>query len=239
LSGTTLSQWNPFQLNIPDVSLVALNISMRNALYFNRSNPIWDIELGQLDNRNRLVLVTGFEERGRREWYVRSRLNISKTISLQQYYATGTQTNISETFFTRNYDLKLVKAEPELTWQIGSDFRLGFIYKYKNGINTLKKTEAERLKNNDFSLESTWNQSQNSQFRAKFSYVQVAYTGARNTPIEFALLEGLQNGRNFLWNISVDRVLSKNVFLNLSYEGRKTGEIRTIHVGRASVRANF
>ena len=236
---TSISQWNPFQLNIPDVSLVALNISMRNALYFNRSNPVWDIELGQLDNRNRLVLVTGFEERGRQEWYIRSRWNIGKALALQQYYATGSQANLSEAFFTRNYNLKLQKAEPELTWQIGSDFRLGFIYKYKNGVNTLKSLSAERLENNDFSLETTWNQSQNSQLRAKFSYVQVAYTGERNTPIEFALLEGLQNGRNFLWNMSVDRVLSKNIFLNISYEGRKTGELRTIHVGRASVRANF
>ncbi len=61
----------------------------------------------------------------------------------------------------------------------------------------------------------------------------------KNTPIEFAMLEGLQNGRNFIWNISFDQSVSKNILLSLSYDGRKTGESRIIHVGRAQVRANF
>lgn len=233
-----VSQWNPFQLQIADTSLVALNISMRNSLFFNRSSPVWDIEIGQLDNRNRIILVTGYEERGRDEWFLRSRLNLTKHFSLQNYFAQGRQSNSSEAFVNRNYALSLVKVEPELTWMLSTDFRFVFAYKYKNGFNTLKEN-GERVKNNDISTEATWNQSVNAQLRTKFSFVQVNYTGERNSPIEFAMLEGLQNGKNFLWNLSLDRVLSTNIFLNLSYEGRKTGSIRTVHVGRAAVRANF
>ena len=234
----TVSQWNPLELRIPDSSLVALNTSMRNSLYFNRSSPTWDIETGQLNNRNRVVLVTGFEERGRDEVYVRNRLNMSKQFSFQNYFASGHQSNKSEVFLTRNYTLAFVKVEPELTWMMTSDFRLVLSYKYRKGSNILK-TNGETIQNNDLSTEVTWNQSANSQFRTKFSYVKVDFVGQRNTPIEFAFLEGLQNGRNFLWNITLDRVLSKNIFLNVSYDGRKTGTVRTIHVGRVSMRANF
>ena len=53
------------------------------------------------------------------------------------------------------------------------------------------------------------------------------------------MLEGLQNGQNFIWNITFDQSLSKNILLSLSYDGRKTGDSRVIHVGRAQVRANF
>ncbi len=233
-----VSQWNPFQLQIADTSLVALNTSIRNSLFVNRSSPVWDMEIGQLDNSNRIVLVTGYEERSRDEWFLRSRLNLTKHFSLQNYFAKGHQSNNSEAFIDRNYALSLVKIEPELTWMLSTDFRFVFAYKYKNGFNTLKEN-GERVKNNDISTEATWNQSTNAQLRTKFSFVQVGYTGERNSPIEFAMLEGLQNGKNFLWNLSLDRVLSANIFLNLSYEGRKTGNIRTVHVGRAAVRANF
>ena len=233
-----VSQWNPFDLNIPDFSLVALNLTIRNSLFFNRSNPVWDIELGQLNNRNRSILVTGFEERGRSEIFFRNRWNISKKLTLINYFAHGTQNNESELFTTRNYFLELTKAEPQLTVMLGSDFRLVGAYKFKNGVNSLK-INGEQITNNEFSLEATWNKTANSQFRTRFSYVQVAYKGERNTPIEFALLEGLQNGQNFIWNVSLDRTLSKNILLSLNYEGRKTGEVRTVHVGRAQVRANF
>ena len=237
-----VSQWNPFEKTI-DKALVALNMSMRNSLFFNRLSSIWDIELGQLDNRNRGIFVTGFEERGRNERFLRSRWNISTHISLQNYFAQGTQSTFTEGFQNRNYSINLVKAEPELTWLSSNDVRLTFQYKYKNGYNSLLaplgKTKGETLKNQDFGTEITWNQAVNAQFRAKFSYVKVDYVGEKNTPIEFALLEGLQNGRNFLWNLSLDRVLSKNMFLNVHYEGRKTGVVRVVHVGRVAVRASF
>ncbi len=236
--GMTVSQWNPLELKIADSSLVALNTSMRNSLFFNRSSPIWDFELGQLDNRGRVVLVTGYEERDRDEVFFRNRINIGRLLSIQNYVATGHQGNNSEGFKNRNYNLSLTKIEPELTWMMGSNFRLVTAFKYKKGINILKEN-GETIENQDISAEATWNQSTNAQFRTKFSIVQVSFTGERNTPIEFALLEGLQNGKNYLWNLTLDKVLSKNIFLNISYEGRKTGVVRTVHVGRASVRANF
>ena len=70
-------------------------------------------------------------------------------------------------------------------------------------------------------------------------YVNINFMGETNSPIGFAMLNGLQNGRNFLWNINLDRRLSKNVQLSLSYEGRKTGTARVVHVGRAQVAATF
>jgi hypothetical protein len=49
------------------------------------------------------------------------------------------------------------------------------------------------------------------------------------------MLDGLQNGKN----LNLDRQLSRSVQLSLDYEGLQTGEKRTVHVGRAQVRAVF
>ena len=233
-----VTQWNPFQLDIPAPLLIGLTLSMRNSLYFNRNSPTWDLEFGQISNRNRFVVVTGFEERGRSEFYLRNRWNISKHLTLLNYVSRGNQSNQSEAFKTRDYDIAQWKIEPQLTWQIGNDFRLAFQYKYKNGYNTLK-TNGESIKSNDISTEATFNRAVNGQFRGKFGFVKIDYVGEKNTPIEFAMLEGLQNGKNFIWNLTFDQSLSKNILLSLSYDGRKTGESRIVHVGRAQVRANF
>ena len=53
------------------------------------------------------------------------------------------------------------------------------------------------------------------------------------------MLEGLQDGKNYLWSLNLDRQLSKTVQMSLNYEGRKTGDNRVVHVGRAQVRAVF
>jgi len=71
------------------------------------------------------------------------------------------------------------------------------------------------------------------------SYVDVDYTGLPNSTAEFDLLEGLKDGRNFLWNVLFTKRLSNSVDLNISYEGRSTGDAPTIHIARAQVKATF
>ena len=235
---TPISQWNPFQLAIPDVALVALTLNFRNSIYLNRNHPVADFEVGQLTNRNRVVLVTGFEERGNTAYFFRNRWNIGRQLTFLNYVSTGNQSNESEAFSNRSYKISQIKIEPELTWVLSDNLRFGFAYKHRNGRNILTNS-GERIVNNDFSLETTWSKTTSAQLRARFALIKIDYTGERNTPVEFALLEGLQAGRNLLWNLSYDQTLSRSILFSVSYEGRQTGGIRAVHVGRAQVRATF
>ena len=233
-----ISQWNPFQLNISDTALVALNTNGRYSLFFNRGNSFWDMELGQTNTRNRVVLITGFEERARDETFWRQRWNINTKISLLNFVSEGTLLNESEAFLDRNYTQKFYKLEPQIQWLVTNNLRFILAYKYRTAKNVLR-SDGENIQNNNFSLEATWNQTSDAQIRAKFSSESVKFSGDVNTPIAFAFLEGLQNGQNFIWNINFDKNLSKNLLFSLSYEGRKIGDINTVHVGRVQVRASF
>jgi hypothetical protein len=71
------------------------------------------------------------------------------------------------------------------------------------------------------------------------SFIKIKYNGAKGSLIEYDLLEGLKDGSNYLWYINFTRRLNKLIDLTLSYEGRKTGNSNTIHVGRIQAKATF
>ena len=84
-----------------------------------------------------------------------------------------------------------------------------------------------------------FNKSSETSIETEFSFVKVDFNGEPNSAVGFAFLNGLQNGDNFLWNVTIDRKLARNIQLSIGYEGRKTGTARVVHVGRAQMAATF
>lgn len=231
-----VAAWNPFQLSVADSALVSIGSNIRNSIYFNRAHPKFDLQLGQGDNWNKIVLTSGFQSRRLSEQFFRSRWNVSKALSTQINLMRGNQLSDSEFFDNQDYDIQFVQIEPKLTFLPIKNFRTILTYQFRDSQN---KLGIEKAQHHDFSLEATYNRTAKSSIRLNFSVVKVAYEGDTNTPVEFAMLEGLKNGQNYLWSLMLDRRLSKNIQMSISYEGRKTGESALVNVGRAQVRATF
>ena len=60
-----------------------------------------------------------------------------------------------------------------------------------------------------------------------------------NTPVAYQMLEGLQAGKNYTWNVVFNRKLNAFLNLNLNYVGRKSENSRTIHIGNVQLKAVF
>lgn len=238
--------WNPFLFNIADTALVTVATTMRNILFVNRANPAWDASIGQGDNRSQVALTTGFEQRRIRDYTLHGRVNLSQRWSAEADVVRSVKSTDNEAFNNRDFEIGGWEAGPKLTWLPNRTFRIATVVKWKESENIIG--EMEKATQTNWNAELTWNPQakQNAHgfraatsLRSKFTFADIRYTGQSNTAVAFTMLEGLQDGKNFLWSLNLDRQLSKTVQMSLNYEGRKTGDNRVVHVGRAQVRAVF
>ncbi|MCB9338702.1 MAG: hypothetical protein H6577_11305 [Lewinellaceae bacterium] len=233
-----VSPWNPFQLNIEDTALVSTRSTVYNTLFFNRSDPKYDLQLGMSDNQNKLVQTTGFESRRLQEQFFKTRWNVTKWLSFQSAFTLGKDRQDSEQFENKRYEIRSFETKPQLTFQPSNKFRTGVTWRFERSKNQLG-SEGENATTNDLKWETAFNQSATTSIRSEFSYVNIKFSGQANSPVGFAFLQGLQNGKNFIWNVTLDRQVAKNIRVGITYEGRKTGDAKLVHVGRAQVGAVF
>ena len=236
--GNAVSAWNPFDLTIADTSLVTIASAIRNVLFFNRNHATYDFQIGQSDNRNRNVLTTGFESRQTKELFFRSRWNITPAFSSQLNITSGNKNSDSELFDNRDFNIDFQTWSPQFTYLPNKQYEATFTYEYQLAENTLSDFLAT-AKFHNLKLAMQYNRTEKLAFKADFSFVNINVNGEINPTLELTLLEGLKKGKNFLWGLTLNRQLANNIQMSLRYEGRKTGDRQTVHLGSASVRATF
>jgi len=234
-----VAPYNPFQLDVADTALVAISSSVRNVLFFNQADPVYDLQLGMQDNRNKFVQTSGFESRSNTERFIKGRWNISRKWSTRVELMQGSRTSDSEFFNDKDFEIASVSLSPECSFLPTNSFRTKVKYRFQQDENVLDGSGGEQAERNELEFELRYNRSARRAIQANFSYIDIQFEGEPNSPVGFAILNGLQQGRNYIWNVSLDQQLSKNIQLRLSYEGRKTGSANVVHTGRAQLAANF
>lgn len=233
-----LNIWNPFELNIDNESLVSIQSIMNHILYFNRGDSRYDFQFAHNNTINKIQLSSGFESKSSQESYARIRLTLAKKLSSISKYSIGNQNNDSQFFDDNDFQITYNTLQTELNWIPSPSIRLKCAYSFKRSINE-ESLGGEMARFHDIKLESNFREIAKTSLRLSASLVQLSYDGTPNTPVSFAMLQGLQNGQNFLWSAIAERQIAKNIQLDISYEGRKTGDARIVHVGRAQIRALF
>jgi hypothetical protein len=238
-----LLEWNPFKAPLDDTSLITRTLIVVNTLSFNRQDPHWGFDLSNTRNGSKSLLTYGYEARQANEWSLRGRLNMNKSIALNATFRQGINqlNNSSSNFDSSNYDLKQFSIEPGLTYTRKSNLRIGLGYRLTSKQNSLLwggQNYTSTALNTDFK----YNILQSTSIQGKFTMSSISYMAAGGKPsttsaVSYTILEGLLPGKNYLWNLDVTKRLGNSLELSLQYEGRKAGDTRIIHTGRASLRA--
>lgn len=234
-------QFNPFKYGITDTALLTLNTSIANTISFNRFSSNWGIDLTNLQNSGKALLTYGYESRKQQDWIAKLRWVISPSFTFNLVSKKGLNALYTPKFKTRNYELDVHSLEPQLVFINRTVFRLQSSYKLDQKRNNAVYG-GELSSSNALNLETKYNILQNSSVNARFTYNHINYSAAntsKNTTVSYIMLDGLLPGSNYLWSVDFTKRIFGNVELNMQYEGRKPGEAKPVHVGRAAVRALF
>ena len=115
--------------------------------------------------------------------------------------------------------------------------RFTAFYHFKNKKNIL--LEFENLDQQKFGLEYFYLSKKKNQISANINVFLNNFTGDTNTPVAYQMLEGLQAGKNYTWNVLFNQKLNTFLNLNLNYLGRKSENSKTIHIGNIQLKAVF
>jgi hypothetical protein len=235
-------QFNPFSSPLSDTSLITLNSIFINTFSFNRMSSKWGLDLSNARNESKALLTYGYETRKLDDWSARVRYSFVKWLAADITVKQGVnQLRTSNAKFgNRNFDIDLVSIEPRITFTRGADFRLITGYRFSDKRN--KEGSLETAVSHALNTEIKYNILQSTSIQGKFSYQNIEFTSLETVPnanstSAYILLDGLLPGKNFLWNLDLTKRLSKNLEMNVQYEGRKPGTSRIVHIGRAGVRA--
>lgn len=232
------SPFNPFIFKSDDSSIVSLNLASRNNILLNPGSSTFSMNYSFQTNQDKILLVNGFDNRRKIAHTINTRIGLGNAFSGNIDLLRGKERYQSEFFIQNSYDIQSFKTEPKLIYNYKSNLRIStsYVWLYKKNNNQFggEKNNAHQL-NFDLRYSKAGKQS----LEAKFTFAQVKFSGNSGTTRSYILLEGLQPGKNYLWNLGYDRTISKNLQLNIGYEGRKTGAAKVVNTGKASVRAIF
>lgn len=229
--------FNPFKkIPINDTSLLTLTNVFTNTFSFNRFSTKWGFDISNGVNYNKSLLTYGFESRKLNDWTLRGRFNPSRNYTFEIIQKVRNNSLFTPKFDNRNYDIETIHTEPRLTFTSGTNYRLSAGYEFSQKKNKII-FGGEKSTSNSLNAEGKYNAVNNTSFTGKLTYANINYTGLPNTTVSYIMLDALLPGKNVLWNFDLTKRLGNNLELNFQYEGRKPAETRTIHIGRASLRA--
>ncbi|MBS1948014.1 MAG: hypothetical protein JST47_09635 [Bacteroidetes bacterium] len=239
-----LVQLNPFKKSsLTDTALITRNAIFSNTLSFNKASPKWGFDINNSQNANKSLLTYGYESRTLKEWTLRARVNVSRSLALNGTFKKGVNQlfSTSTDIDSSDYSLKQYSMEPGITYIQKSNLRILISYKFSSKANA-DEYGGQKYSANSINAEAKYSLLQNASVITKFTFSNISYNSGKSqantsSPVSYIILDGLMPGKNYLWSIDFTKKLGGNLELGIQYEGRKPGEGHTINTGRASLRA--
>lgn len=242
-----LNRLNPFSLAIEDLFLISLAKSLRNTLYFNRSNPKYGLEFTMQQSQQKVLLSNGTDTRNQNTQGLTGRYNLNEHFASKANVERNIRESQSSYLTTKNFKIESYSFTPELAYQPNNSLRFTGNYAFSRKQNlftpqTLPGQEPgpqEDATFHELGLDTRLSQVSKRTINATVKYIRIAFTGDENSAVGYEILNTLRPGNNATWNVSVQQRLSNGLNISLNYDGRKPNAIRAVHTGRAQVSVLF
>jgi hypothetical protein len=125
-----------------------------------------------------------------------------------------------------------------VTWQPNTSVRALVSFRYTEKTNR-EEFGGEQALIQDLGAELRYNTAGKGSILLTANLVSIGYEGEVNSSLGNEMLGGLKPGTNGTWSLSIQRNLSNNLQVDITYNGRRSEGVPVIHVGGAQVRAFF
>ncbi|WP_226913015.1 hypothetical protein [Flavicella marina] len=225
---------NPFDTNNP--SVIGLLETLKNSFFFRRGLQNYSTTYTYSKTRSKNNLGIGFQENQ----------NLLRQLKFQHKIGAFWLIDIninkkeidsdSENYADRIYKINSNELNPMLMYSFSLNSNLSINYEYKDKNDSFSITALELHK---LGAAYQFSHPNKGAFVADFNLYKNNFTGNSNSPVGYEMLEGLQPGDNFVWNVVAQKKLTSYLHLNLNYNGRKSEFANTIHTGSIQLRAVF
>ncbi|MBK8498330.1 MAG: hypothetical protein IPL52_05820 [Flavobacteriales bacterium] len=233
-----LAAANPFTSERADSNLTAYTASSRNTFFYDRTSRSWSMDHTWQNDRSRSLLLNGFESRSRLFNTVRVRWNTTRQWTVDVEGERGRLSNASDLLTGRTWSIDQESIKPRVTWQPNTSLRAILGYKQTTKENK-EEFGGQSATLQDLGIEFRYNTAGKGSITATANLVEIRFDGEVNSSLGNELLTGLKPGTNATWSVGIQRNLSNNLQIDLTYNGRRSEGVPTVHVGGAQVRAFF
>ena len=226
---------NPFKDGGDDE--LGLVKNFRNAFYFNRGKQHFTTNYTYLSSSSRNFLSVGLTENNLKSHQLNFNHKVWESWLLNLKASLGSNESISENYASRNFKLDSYDINPKISYLLNAQTRFDIFYKFLNEENLLG--EKERLEQQKLGFSFAYSQAQKISIQGEFNYIENVFSGSAFSPVAYQMLEGLQPGTNFTWQLLFQKKITKYLDVNFSYFGRKSESTSTVHTGTIQLRAYF
>jgi len=227
---------NPLHWMHHDTTLLSNQVGFRNTSSIARNSSFGSIDFTYGYNQNRGILSAGFETRT-----IKTRsllLRISPLASINVYHQFDlTRSDLrSDVFSFKDFTIEAKQWEGRLEYLHTQALRFEGSARYGEKLNQydLGRSYLHEIKGG-----VQYSRLKTGTVNASISYVLVKFSGDITSPTTYELLDGLQIGRNIVWQSNASIRMTEKVNMDLQYHGRSGNGIKPIHTGTIQVKIYF
>jgi len=225
---------NPFSKND---NILGLNNNFRNSLFYNKGKQNHSITYTYINNHSQSLLNVGSLESKSFAHQIQYAHLVAKTWLFKLLSQTGNTKNFSENYSSRDYEIDNYSISPKVSYIFSKNASWDVFYEYKHQKNTINLMEM--LEQNQLGTGVTLNSEKGFTLNASYSFYNNQLTGDALSPVSFQMLQGLQAGKNSVWQLLLQKNITQYLDININYQGRKSETSKTIHTGSIQLRAFF
>ncbi len=217
--------------------LLGNNANFRNSLYYNRGKQKHSVTWTVLNSTAKNLLSVGAVENNNRSQQLQYTHLLKKywllNLGLQQNFASVT----SDNFDQKNYEIRSEYFLPKISYIFSRNASLDVFYELRTKENQIGARET--LSQNKLGTSFSYSSNQKFTMSGSYAFLSNKYIGEPNSAVGFQMLEGLQAGKNSVWQLLLQRNITQYLDVNVNYQGRKSETSKAIHTGSVQLRAFF